>query len=99
MIGAACNSRFPQAKEGGITGGSLYSTVVYIRSGANLAHFFRKMPIKKIMKKNAKFLTVRLVIIGLYMTLYFAGHLFLLRSSLFSILEVCSGLPSDVLRN
>jgi hypothetical protein len=27
MIGVACNSRFPQAKEGGITGGSLYSSL------------------------------------------------------------------------
>jgi len=55
MIGAACNSRLPQAKEGGSllqTGGSLYSSLhqKWVKLGALL----QRMSIRKIMKKIFK---------------------------------------------
>ncbi len=36
--------------------------LVFIRNGAHLSHFFRKMPLRQKWRKNSKFLTVRPVI-------------------------------------
>jgi hypothetical protein len=47
--------------------------LVFIKNGANLAHFFRQMSMRKKRRKASTFLTLRLIT-GQVLTVYFADQ-------------------------